>query len=205
MFANLITTVSTTPNASPLAAVITTLLDELDYGVILAAEQGCVAYLNRAAQALLHDGGLIAMSDYRLLAERPADRPVLGDALAGAARGLRRLVTLGGPDDRVSVALIPLRAATPFTVLIFGRRRLCERMSLQWFARAHGLTPAESSVLELLSEGRDPREVAQVHEVGMATVRTQVKDIRDKTGASSIRSLMHQVALLPPMVCSLRN
>lgn len=205
MFANLVPTASTVPSPSALDAVINTLLDELDYGVIVTAAQGRVAYCNRAAQMLLQDGGIVAMGDHRLHAVHACDRPALSDALAGAERGLRRLVTLGEPDDRVAVALVPLRTATPHTVLIFGRRRLCERLSLQWFARAHGLTPAESAVLELLSEGRDPREVAQVHEVGMATVRTQVKDIRDKTGASSIRSLMHQVALLPPMVCSLRN
>jgi len=197
--------VSFIQNTPPLATVITTLLDELDYGVMLASDQGRVAYLNRAAQGLLDEGSLVAASDSRLRAARLADRQTLADALAGAERGLRRLVTLGDALDRVTVALIPLRTTPPFTVLIFGRRRLCERLSLQWFARAHGLTPAESAVLERLSEGLDPSEVAQMHEVGMATVRTQVKEIRGKTGAHSIRSLLHQVALLPPMPCSLRN
>ena len=197
--------VNFTSNSPALDSVITTLLDELDYGVILASDQGRVAYLNRAARGLLDEGGIVAANDRQLRAARPADQHDLADALCGAERGLRRLVTLGEPGDRVAVALIPLRTAPPFTVLIFGRRRLCERLSLQWFARAHGLTPAESTVLELLSEGRDPREVARVNEVGMATVRTQVKEIRGKTGANSIRSLLHQLAMLPPMPCSLRN
>jgi len=191
--------------AYSLDTLIITLLDELDYGVILAAAQGRVTYVNRAAQVLLEQGGIVQTASGPLRAARAADQQALNDALAGAQRGLRRLVTLGAADDQVAVALIPLRAAHSHTVLIFGRRRLCERMSLQWFARTHGLTPAESSVLELLSEGHDPREVAQVHDVGMATVRTQVKDIRDKTGASSIRGLMHQLALLPPMMCALRG
>ena len=67
-----------------------------------------------------------------------------------------------------------------------------------------GLTPAESTVLELLSDGLQPSDIARANAVGMTTVRTQIKGIRDKTCTASIRGLLHQVALLPPMVCSLR-
>ena len=99
---------------------------------------------------------------------------------------------------------VPLPGGPALVAAVFGRRRLCEPMSVQWFARAHGLTPAETRVLELLCEGLDPRDIATLNEVGMATVRTQVNAIRDKTGAASIRALLQQLATLPPMVSSLR-
>ena len=86
-----------------------------------------------------------------------------------ARRGLRRLVTLGTEGARVAVVLIPIGdpidGSAPLTALVFGRSRLCERISVQWFARAHGLTPAESTVLELLSDGLQPSDIARANAV----------------------------------------
>ena len=89
-------------------------------------------------------------------------------------------------------------------LLVLGKRQVCGQLAVQWFARVHGLTPAETRVLESLCNGLEPREVAQLNHVGLATVRTQIGSIRAKTGADSIRSLVGQVAKLPPMVSSLR-
>jgi hypothetical protein len=41
--------------------------------------------------------------------------------------------------------------------------------------------------------------------VALSTVRTQIGSIRTKTGAGSIRDLVRQVALLPPLVGALRG
>jgi DNA-binding CsgD family transcriptional regulator len=189
--------------------VLGALLDELDYGVVLLLRDGGrVVYVNHAARTELRGGHLVDVVDGALHTRRDADAQALGEGLAAAQRGLRRLVTLGAEDTRASVALIPIGSPLPggpaLVAAVFGRRRLCEQMSVQWFARAHGLTPAESRVLELLCDGLDPRDIATVNEVGMATVRTQVNSIRDKTGAGSIRALLQRLAMLPPMVSSLR-
>ena len=114
---------------------------------------------------------------------------------------------MGAQDSRTELALIPigasLGAGQPLVAAVFGRR-LCEPMSMEWFARSHGLTPAESGVLQLLCNGLDPRAIAAANKVRMATVRTQLICIRDKTGAGSIRALLQRLATLPPMVSSLR-
>ena len=90
------------------------------------------------------------------------------------------------------------------TLLMMGKRQVCERLSVLWFARAHGLTVAETRVLEALCAGLEPRQAAEQHGVGLATVRTQIGSIRAKTGAESIRDLVLQVAMLPPMLGRLR-
>jgi hypothetical protein len=41
--------------------------------------------------------------------------------------------------------------------------------------------------------------------VAVSTVRTQIGSIRAKTGAGSIRELVRQVAVLPPLVGALRG
>ncbi len=190
--------------------LVATLLDELDYGVMLLREGGQVAYINHAARAELRLAQCVVVEGGVLQACCPADAPRLAGALAAAQRGLRRLLTLGqlGEGTRRTVALVPVGASAPdapgLVAAVFGRRQLCEPISVQCFAQAHALTPAETRVLQLLCEGLEPREIAKANGVGMATVRTQVHCIRDKTGAASIRALIHCVAMLPPMVSSLR-
>lgn len=189
--------------------LVTRLLDELDYAVLLLRGSELV-YANHAGRAELREGGSVAVVDGQLQARHAADEPGLAAALGAAQRGLRRLVTLGHRADgpRRAVALVPMgegeAGRPPLVTALFARRRLCEPISVQCFAQAYGLTPAESRVLELLCDGLDPRDIARNNGVGMATVRTQVHSIRDKTGTSSIRALIHFVATLPPMVSSLR-
>ena len=192
----------------PLEPLVAMLLDQLDYGVVLLRDGAQVVHLNHAARAWVLRGRSLDIVDGMLRTRCQADASAMAEALAASRRGLRRLVTLGAEGARVAVALIPISDPTnggaALTALVFGRSRLCEPISVQWFARAYGLTPAESTVLELLSDGLEPCDIARANAVTMATVRTQIKGIRAKTCAASIRELMHQVALLPPMVCSLR-
>lgn len=195
--------------ATPLPAHwLALMLDEIDYGMLLLVDGSQVLHANHAARAELDAGHPLQMLGRELRARISCDVVKLHDALTGAQRGLRKLVTLGEPGQPVSVAVVPLGpvgpAQQPATLLLMGKRQVCERLSVQCFARSHGLTPTETRVLEALCQGLDPREVADLHEVGIATVRTQISAIRAKTGADNIRDLVRQVAVLPPMVSSLR-
>jgi DNA-binding CsgD family transcriptional regulator len=201
---------TTQPAAVLRESVVSALLNEVDYGVILLNAEGQVAFINRAARNELRTGGCIDVVDGHPRARHSDDASRLAVALAGARRGLRRLVTMTGGTQasgtRRELAFVPMATESGVPCLIavlFGRRRLCEPISVQCFARANGLTPAELRVLELLCEGLDPRAIADINEVGLATVRTQVYSIRDKTGAASIRALIERLAMLPPMVSSL--
>ena len=183
------------------------MLDEIDYGMVLT-EGTRVLHANHVAQAELDGAHPLQLAGGSLGARDPQDMQRLQDALAGAQRGLRKLVTLGDGQRRVSLAVVPLGAlglgGPGATLVMMGKRQVCQRLSVQWFARSHLLTPAETRVLEGLCDGMEPREIAELHDVGLATVRTQIGSIRAKTGADSIRSLVGQVAKLPPMVSSLR-
>ncbi|WP_326534721.1 helix-turn-helix transcriptional regulator [Pseudorhodoferax sp.] len=185
------------------------MLDEIDYGMVLLDGRVQVLHINHAARAELDGDHPLCLQGRELRAARLQDQLMLQDALQAAARGLRRLVTLGERESRVTVAAVPLAlpaaSMAQATLLLLGKRRVCERLSVQWFARSHALTPAESRVLEALCQGLEPRDVAEQHGVALATVRSQIGSIRSKTGADSIRDLVRRVAVLPPMVSSLRN
>ena len=188
------------------------MLDEIDYGMLLLTSATDVLHANHAARRELDGAHPLQLLGSELRVARPQDLLPLRQALEGAReRGLRRLIALGEGEQRVSVAVVPLayavddRVAPQLTLLVLGKRQVCEALSAHWFAHSHGLTPAESRVLVALCEGQQPSEVATLCCVALSTVRTQIGSIRAKTGATNIRALVRQVAVLPPLVGALRS
>ena len=184
-------------------------LDEVDYGMLLLADGGHVMHVNHAAQTELDARHPLQLLGRELRARRPEDVAPLHDALHGAAaRGLRRLLTLGEEGHRVSISVVPLgglgRDERTATLVILGKRQVCEALSVQGYARSHRLTPAETRVLVALCQGERPGDTAAQLGVAISTVRSQIGNIRLKTGASSIRALVRQVAVLPPLMGVLR-
>ena len=193
--------------SSPMAGWLSLMLDEIDYGMLLLSTGGRVLHANHAAREQLDDRHPLQLLGSDLVARREPDVTDLRTAIDGTRRGLRRLLSLGEPSCRVSVAIVPLPdlQAGYLALLMMGKRQVCQRLSVQCFAQAHVLTIAETRVLEALCSGLGPREVASQHQVGLSTVRTQIGHVRAKVGADSIRDLVRQVAVLPPMVSSLRS
>lgn len=197
----------------PLGACLTRMLDEIDYGMLLVTGDGRVLYLNHTARQELDRDHPLQLVGESLRAQRPQDVAPLYDALASAQRGLRRLLTLGEGAGRTSVSVVPLPPsqgqrlddlAAP-TLLVLGKRAVCASLSVQGYARAMNLTPAETRVLELLCAGVRPNTIALEQAVAVSTIRTQIGSIRAKTGAGSISELVRQVAVLPPVVGALRG
>jgi DNA-binding CsgD family transcriptional regulator len=195
---------------------LTRMLDEIDYGMLLVTADAQVTYLNHAARLELDGHHPLQLNKQRLGAHSPPDVAPLYEALAGAQRGLRKLLTLGSGLQRVSISVVPLPDTTahgpgsdaregPLTLLVLGKRQVCEQLSVRGYARSQNLTPAETRVLEGLCSGVRPSEIAASAGVAVSTVRTQIGSIRAKTGASSIRELVRQVAVLPPLVGALRG
>ena len=185
------------------------MLDELDYGILLLSPDRHLMLMNHAARAELDEAHPLQVFGRELRARDPRDVAPLHDALlAASCRGLRRLLRMGDGEHSVSLAVVPLPDSNPVLeqacMVTLGKRRVCQQLSVQWFAQCHGLTAAEARVLEVLCAGITPRAAALHLGVGLATVRTQIGCIRAKAGADSMRTLVQQVAKLPPMVSMLR-
>jgi DNA-binding CsgD family transcriptional regulator len=185
-------------------------LDEVDYGMLLLTRETHAIHVNHAARSELDDAHPLQLLGRELRARRPHDVVPLAEALQAAARrGLRKLLTLGDGAQRVGVSVVPLSmpedAAEPVTLVMLGKRQVCEQLSVQGFARSHKLTAAETRVLAALCRGVPPNEIAAQVGVAISTVRTQIGNIRQKTGAESIRALVQQVAVLPPLMGVLRG
>ena len=195
----------------PSAPWLAMMLDEIDYGMLLLSDESNVLHANHVAKSELDASHPLQLLGRQLRVRHATDLGPLRSAIADAAqRGLRRMVSLGSGEQRVTLAVVPLAnhsdaANGPLTLLVFGKRHMCAALSAHWFARCHGLTPAEARVLAALCAGETPAATAAAQGVALSTVRSQIGAIRTKTGAESIRALVRQVAVLPPLVSALRS
>ena len=185
------------------------IMDELAHGVLVASATGQLLHANQAArhelarrQVLSVDEGLLHTADAR-------QSRVLVQALEKAENGLRSLIALRSPGIRLSIAVVPLRGQPPRTrapiALFLSRASVCDALMLCFFARSHGLTPAEEQVLTILCQGYSAPEIASQLNVAVSTVRSHVRSLCTKTHSNGVRALVGQVALLPPLGAAYRQ
>jgi len=189
---------------------IVSAFDAIDYGMLLLDGDAQVMYVNAAARAALDGEHPLRLGSRSLQARSTHDANLLHRALADAAeRGLRKPLSLGTGARQVGVAVVPLGVAGAdgrrAVLVMLEKRALCASLALQGFAREHRLTPSETRVLLALCAGARPADAAQEHGVALSTVRSQIKSIRIKTGASSISALVRWLASLPPLMGVLRE
>ena len=180
------------------------LLDEVDYGMLISNSAGVLRYANQLACRELTRPGPLYIDRDRLKSRRKIDRENLTDALSEAARGLRRLLSLQFGGNSIDIAVLPLAQGDPglpsgegLALLTLGRRASCAPLSVDFYARAHGLTGAEARVLQALCTGAKPADVAQLCGVELSTVRSHIRSIRAKTRCGNLRELVRRLALLP--------
>jgi DNA-binding NarL/FixJ family response regulator len=170
--------------------------------MLLVAAGGRVLHANRLAVKALDATHPLHLHEGCLQARDPADAKRLDAALqAGLQRGLRHLLALGSGPHGETVAVLPIDASGGPAVLVsLAQPRRGQDMAVQWYARQHSLTSAETAVLEALLDGLSPVDIASAKRVALSTVRTQIGQLRLKTGARSIRQLLDRVGGLPPMM-----
>ncbi len=184
---------------------ITCLLDHIDYGLVVLDEGAEALHANRAAREWLASSRTpLGLRGGRVEAAAAQDSGQFRRALTAAvSRGSRTLLALEGVGEGFAVALGPLcgggETIAGRALLVIGRRQVCDALTAQMFASRHGLTLAESQVLQLLCTGMAPREIALHQQVAVSTVRTQIGSLRAKTRARTIGTLVREVALLPPL------
>jgi DNA-binding CsgD family transcriptional regulator len=191
------------------AGLLARVLDEIDHGLLLVDLTGRLLHANRPARRELAGGRALREVDGMLWAALPAWQARIRQALRDAERDCRSIVELDAEGEPLSLAFVPLAmlhgSGTIDTVLIMcSRRATCETLTMQMFARAKRLTPAEQAVLAQLCAGRGAREIACLQGICVSTVRTHIKNVRQKTGRGSVRELVRELARMPQIVSALR-
>jgi DNA-binding CsgD family transcriptional regulator len=200
-----------------LAKLLASVLDEVDYGLVLMAADGQVVHANHAARVELSNAKSLQLNGRRLVGRSAADQRALDDAFADARDGGKRRMLAFAPADTFAagkscdLSIVPLPAALSanhggHAVLIaLPRTRVAETLSVDAYARELGLSRREQQVLAGLCEGLRVKEIAARLEIGDETVRSHVKRLKAKTGCAGIVDIINQVSRLPPMVNALRQ
>jgi DNA-binding CsgD family transcriptional regulator len=188
----------------PIGKWLAASLDEIDYGVVLLRDASTVAHANHAARAELAGDHPLQLAGDSLRVRNGRDATALREAISAATgRGIRCMLTLGLAPRQLTVSVVPVTTHGPdaqaAALLVLEKRQVCEQLSVLGFARCHGLTSAETAVLQALCDGLDPMEIARNNGVAVCTVRSQIGSVRAKTGAGSIRELLSRIAALPPL------
>lgn len=198
--------------AAPLpsrAGLLAKVLDEIDYGLLLVDARGALAYANEPGLREVLGGGSLRLWQGQVQTRSSTDQSAFNAAVAGAMRGLRRMLTLCHDGASVSVAVTPMHGGDdgfePMALLLFGKRQGHPTLSVDFYARTHGLTTAEHNVLKQMTLGHKPLDIARRQGVAISTVRSHIKNIRLKTHTGSIRELLNRVAVLPPISLAMKQ
>lgn len=201
-------------HAMALQMCLMRMLDEIDYGLILLDQRLKVWHVNHLARVELSRGQLLHVEEGLLCTRVPGRLVSLQAAMHRAAQGIRSLLDLRPADAAqpgTSIALVPMGHPAecypePLPVLaITCRPVLCAQISLHFFAQSYGLTRTEEAVLEALVKGQEVEDIVRDRGLAMSTVRSHVKQLRQKTQCSSMRELLNKVSVLPPVVSSVKT
>ena len=198
--------------ANPDAA--TTVLDNLEIGVIFLDEKSRPVYLNRKAEELTKFGDGIVVRPDGLSAEWPEQSNALRELIIGAVEtGMGKGIEPGGfirvgirSDAPHHVMVSPLR--TKRNSLGLTNHRICaavfisspnhpHAVSIESLKNLFRLTSAEANLVEELANGRTLDEISDKFEISKNTVRGQLKSVFSKTGTRRQTDLVNLIRSSP--------
>ena len=190
------------PDAAVMARCLAATLDHVGRGMLLVSSGGRVMHANKLARQALGPQHPLQIDAGRLRARTGQDALRLAEALEAAVkRGLRHLLDMGEGAQRVAVAVLPIEGEGGNAALVsLEQPRRAQDLAVQCYARQHGFTGAETAIVEALLAGQQPSAIARAKGVALSTVRTHIGQLRQKTGAHSIRQLLERLTGLPPMM-----
>ena len=196
--------------AGALGASLADLLATTGLGIIQLDGRGRIAAANDRALALLRTGDGLVDQDGVLCADVPADDAVLQGLLTralppfgGQGAGGSMMVRRAADPQPLLVHLMPIGRPEPavrtwpgaaLVVVVDPARR--PRLDPALVAAGLGLTPMESRVAVLLTEGKSLREVAAATGRKATTIRWHLRQIFAKRGIARQAELVRLVLSL---------
>ena len=112
------------------------------------------------------------------------------------------VAALSAEDGEAMLAELRIESAADdgaALVLVRGLDMAVNDASMAALAQAHELTEAETAIARLTARGFGAAEIATWRDTSVETVRTQLKSLREKTGARSQMEILRLVAGLAPL------
>jgi DNA-binding CsgD family transcriptional regulator len=196
--------------AIPALASATAAMDMLRMPVCVVDEKCKVFYANPAAEELFARGDAVKVAGGRLVCPRPEADEMLRHAVDLACQSPRRASAFspepgGSAVTRLQVRAVPLAQHLPLAYHGHGKLVLLFLASgsapprVEELQQLYGLTRAEAELVTLIAQGASPEMCAVRRRVSLATVRTQLRTVYEKTGVGSQGQLLSMVLALPAL------
>lgn len=189
-----------------------TVLDKIDYGIIIVSATGQILMRNRGAERWLASGSVVQAHLGRIRLAVAKDNAALEQLIGAVGADIDRdagaVDTVGVTDGmRAKILVMPIahdaqahpndgRARVALICTDIDQQRAMAPRLLQ---RAYGLTPAEVKVATGLANGKAPDELAESLFVSLATIKTHTQHIYQKVGVGRQTELVRLVYGLPPL------
>ncbi len=190
------------------ASMLEKTLDTLASGVILLNAQGQVVYSNASAQHMLQGHGGIGLANGRLVIKNSEAESSFTSSLAAmrdpAPTKRQPHDTIAIPDDLNPLILTFLSIATGRRKGLMGNFEATVAIFIQHMGRTsmipgkalgalYDLTPTEIKVTMALLQGFGVADTADILGIAEATVRSHLKHIYSKTGATRQAELIQML------------
>ena len=185
-------------------------LDAISIGTFLVAGDGRVQRMNGRAATYLKEGGALAISRGKLLANGASDTVRLHQLLrAATARriaqapggAIRLLRPKTGTYLQVTVIPVPERNTIPrpgrHALVFISDPNATTGSRAALMRQLYGLTPSESRLADLLLDGLDVKTAAERLRITLETARFHLKRILQKTDTRRQSQLMRLMLSLP--------
>ena len=178
------------------------LADQIEFALLACDHDSRLMYVNREGRRALVEGNAVTLVGDRVQCAA-ASHCEWSAAVRNAAINHRcRLFWVGSHDDRTMVIAMPIAiegSLNPTAMVMLSRKSVCSKLGMELLASRHELTFAERRVFGALVGNTSPREIAAMHGVTVATIRTQIQSVREKLGVRSTDALMLRAAEVPPI------
>ena len=185
------------------AALLSTLLDELAFGIAVVDGRRRLLYSNRIADIQLREGGGVRIAGGVLEGTDQRETRGLQNAIDRARQSHRSYLAIGAHQPKSEIAVVPVVEAPGPTcdlaAIIFEKNVKACGLGLYFFARAYRLTQAEERLLSCLWAGAGVAEAAATVGCAPNTARAHVRSMLIKTAQPSLRALTSRLGRLPPV------
>jgi len=179
-------------------------LEVIPYAVLVVDKRGRPIITNRRAAQLLTDGDTLRPTPLGIAAADEATTAALRTAIADAARASGRVahprtVALRSHRGSTTVAAVvlpaplsatPLGTKRPAAVVFVATPATTAGIRTESLRAHYGVTAAEARLARALCDGCSLQEAAQRLGVSLHTVRSQLKQLFEKTGTNRQAALV---------------
>jgi DNA-binding CsgD family transcriptional regulator len=184
-------------------------IDQLSFGVIILNERGHVIRVNEMASRIMKEGQHLRVVGHCLQAGDPANEVAVAQAIAavlggkpmpGGSHGSLKISAQREGEPSLFVLVKPIHdghaeAGAPVAgvALFLAADQLHRSITIEPFARLHGLSPAEVELVSELLDGVSIVEASSALGISENTARAQLRSIFSKTGTHRQTDLTRRV------------